>query len=1242
MTPLASIDACLAQLDFAAAAAAAEALPAGPARTLRQLRIALGLGETSVHEVMREAASTAATLAPTDPQRGALLTLAFDAALRARVYKHAEHTLSCLSEGLAGEAQVLSLRGKLALARDARDEARVCLRDAHARDAQSLDARLWLAELEYIEGDFERALRLLGPCIEDPTPSPRAAQALRLAAHAHGARADHREEARVLRLVVERYPKAPSLGHDQLSLAFAQAADGDYESCAATLRALWEGAPTSGLGAYARRRLDHLEGAANGKAQRLQQFPTTHQKRNFCGPAVLELCLRFLGIELSQDEIAGVVKRETGTPMYEISAFLAARGIAARRCEVTPARIRSAIDLGLPVIVQEEYSTTSHVAVITGYDPRLGVFIAQDPMTHRPELKAFEWTERSGSLFGNGGIVIVGRTEALDPARLAALDAEGLVEKPHFTALDAVDRRRASLQGAPEDALRDEILEACALAMAEEPGYPLAWARKGRALFGAHVHHPSERTRAQLMDFLQRARTGFRGAEWAHDLHADVLSHDGRLREAFVEMLAAHRADPGDAANLESMADVLRRLGELPDAEARFQEALVCDPGYLRAAENLGALYVAALVHADEGPFTASDELAWVAGPDVGPLHDELAHEGDALRERADWYTSLAVREAPDNPWNALQRGLFLALTEHYQAAAAQFAHAASLRDGPYPRMLEARAAWLAQDTARVAKVAAHVREAFPDSAPGHLWTALLAREAGDAAACFEALVHGVSVLGAGRSQLVDALWDAGLAFGGSEAAAVRLQQVVHDAPHDPDFVRAVAQKVDQEGQRGVAIDLLRAALALAPGDVNVRYRLGALLGEDTATHAEAQALLKEVLRQAPDAAVAKTALAWTYLTTEPQQGFEVLRPALDEGDPKVLEAAGVLLGRAGDAQAGADLRAQALAAFGTEAEGRLALARHHLAYNRFDLAADLMFPLRDGAEGLDQEDVEDALVSSARLSGRQMELHAWLVARCADGVPEHLAAEVYWAYRDMDFELAAAAAQVHAGMQDDEESAQEYEIYAAACLAQAGDLAPLEALAETLDENGVAWANMYHAYTDAKRFDAAADAAAKAHRFAPEDLESLSAWEMHCLDVGDKQGALQAARTAREKFPYQHLGDERLALLLGRDLDVESALRHSERAVGLAPFCHLAQTARAVALFVAGDFAGARQHAARSNALEPSSIPDQWSDAEAILRALAGDGAGLERLIHNRAERCRGWPFKAYDARLRSVAERS
>jgi tetratricopeptide (TPR) repeat protein len=1245
MTPLAALDSALDRLDVAAARAAADKLPSAPERELGALRCALLDGSVHALELMRRAEAVAAQLPAA--ARAEALGCAFEASLRARCHARASALLAEL-EPCAAAALTTALRGKLALARDARDEARSLLERAYAQDPREPRARLHLSELDYVEGKFPELLRRLGALLEEPGGGPRAAEGLRLIAHTHGARGEHGDEARVLAHLLARFPAAPSEPHDRLALAFAHASGGDYDAAARELHTLWARDPKGGLGRYARRRLDHLEASGAVEARRLAQFPTTHQKHNFCGPAVLELCLRYLGIALGQDEIAGVVKRETGTPMYEIGAFLRARGILGRRIEATPARIRSAIELGLPVIVQEEYSTTSHVAVITGYDPRLGVFIAQDPMTHRPELKSFEWTEQAGALFGSGGVVVVGRSELVTPERLAELDAAGLVDQKHLIALDAVDARRASLRGSEEDASADEVLAACDAALREAPGYPLAWARKGGALFMRQLHKPSDAHRGALLDFLQRARSAFRGAEWAHRLHAHVLENEGRLREAFAELISAHRADPSDAENLENMADCVRRLGELGDAEARFHDALACDPSYLRAAENLAALYVAALLHRSDAPFSDADALAWASVPDPGPRSEDVAHDDDSLTARADWYTALCLTERPQNPWNHRQRGLLEGVRGELAAARRAFSKAAELAPSPYVLGLVARAAVLGDEPDEASAAVEQLQRAFGEEPASWLWTAALAREAGEPEAAYAALVRGVAEVGAQRVALVDALWEAGVAFGGGEAAAVRLRQVVADAPHDPAFVREVARKVDGEHQRGVAIELLRAALALAPGDVNLRYRLGSLLSEDPTTEGEAQELLGEVLRQAPDATVARTLLAWTYLEQAPARGFDVLAPALDEGDAYVLETAGALALAAGDAARGSALCTKALRTFSTETEGRLALSRWHVYKNRYDLAVERIFPLMHALaalapdspelDGVARSDLEDALLTAARMAGRQMELHAWVKARCAEGVPEHLAGEVYWAYRDADPQLAAEGAEAFAAALDDADDQREYRIYAAGCRAQAGDQGPLDALAAGLDDDGVAWAAMYHAYVDAERYDDAARAAERAHRLAPHDLQSLSAWEMHCLDVGDKDSALAAAETALATHPYQHLGDERLALLRGRDLDAAEALAHSERALGLAPFCHLAQAARALALFVSGDHTGAARHAERSVRLEPSSSPDAWSDAEAIARALRGDAAGLERLFADRARRRLGWPFTAYDALLRST----
>ena len=66
---------------------------------------------------------------------------------------------------------------------------------------------------------------------------------------------------------------------------------------------------------------------------------------------MLELCLRYLDLELDQDEIAEEVKRERGTPMYEIVSFLRGHDIVGRRIEATPKRLRAAIDRPVPGVL---------------------------------------------------------------------------------------------------------------------------------------------------------------------------------------------------------------------------------------------------------------------------------------------------------------------------------------------------------------------------------------------------------------------------------------------------------------------------------------------------------------------------------------------------------------------------------------------------------------------------------------------------------------------------------------------------------------------------------------------------------------------------------------------------------------------------------------------------------------------------------------------------------------------------
>ena len=57
----------------------------------------------------------------------------------------------------------------------------------------------------------------------------------------------------------------------------------------------------------------------------------------------------------------------SGTPTYAMRRFLEKAGLEVRRIEAELPVLRKVIDLGLPLILEEEYSSSRHVAVAIGY-----------------------------------------------------------------------------------------------------------------------------------------------------------------------------------------------------------------------------------------------------------------------------------------------------------------------------------------------------------------------------------------------------------------------------------------------------------------------------------------------------------------------------------------------------------------------------------------------------------------------------------------------------------------------------------------------------------------------------------------------------------------------------------------------------------------------------------------------------------------------------------------------------------
>src|SRR5688500_10401559 len=177
-----------------------------------------------------------------------------------------------------------------------------------------------MGRLLYIMADFAAAEAELARV---PIESRHWGAAMRVRAAVAGARGEHEREAAVWRELLERRADGDGAQSDWIGLGLCLAALGQRTEAQGAFRSAWQLAPDSGNGRYARERMTHLESAPEGTRRvELKAFPTTAQKWNYCGPAVLELVLRYFDFTADQDAIANIVKREHGTPMFEIVAYL--------------------------------------------------------------------------------------------------------------------------------------------------------------------------------------------------------------------------------------------------------------------------------------------------------------------------------------------------------------------------------------------------------------------------------------------------------------------------------------------------------------------------------------------------------------------------------------------------------------------------------------------------------------------------------------------------------------------------------------------------------------------------------------------------------------------------------------------------------------------------------------------------------------------------------------------------------
>jgi tetratricopeptide (TPR) repeat protein len=569
------------------------------------------------------------------------------------------------------------------LAFDRRPEALATWKSAVALD-DAWRAQLGIVRVSYVMGDFARAKDVLASLpVIDATRVPAIRWRMLLARIER----DWPECLRFHDEVLEHARGGYRHRWDQLSRASTLDWLGRRADAVEAYRAVWRENESDSCGRLAREVLNCIERGAGGKRALLPAFPTTTQKHNYCGPAVLELVLRHLGVEADQETIATTVKiGDGGSPMLRIVRHLEAQGLATRRFEGTAARLRACIEGGLPVIVQEEYSTTQHVAVVVGVDEALGLLFVQDPMTHATAERLVGAEERLGQLFRHAATVAF-RVDDAEAAR--ALDEGDVKDQEHIRLVDSCDDEAIA-----QDV--EEIIARCERAIHLCADYPLAWHSQAWQLLWAAQRYDSRANVARFLSLLRRVRVQYGRSEWPHQVHARYLMWQQRHEEALIEYEDALRLDPGDANNAQYIAELHSDCNRADEATRGWWRALELDPSHVRATENFAAhalenedvelaehLVGCALVMAPENPFNHC--TASRVAEKLGRYDEAVAHARKCVEVDAEWTAGkrrLAdlLRQRDGTRDEALE--LMLALSRRWPAWAVPRLEAASiLRD---------------------------------------------------------------------------------------------------------------------------------------------------------------------------------------------------------------------------------------------------------------------------------------------------------------------------------------------------------------------------------------------------------------------------------------------------------------------------------------------------------------------------------------------------------------------------------
>ncbi|MCA8939634.1 MAG: C39 family peptidase [Planctomycetes bacterium] len=497
-------------------------------------------------------------------------------------------------------AQLLADEAYRLAALGARQEALQQLQQAVDIDAGCPDAFFLFANLLHIHGQAEDALQVLAMGLEQV---PTSIRLLQLAGEVYRELGNHADAAEAYRAAIAVSPEGAHSDGLRLEAAKALFADGKTGGAKQALEELLERNPRSSFRREARSRLAALASKARGH-HRIKGFPRTLQKRAYCAPNTLANLLTFWGSDSTQDEVAAQIFTD-GARWHDLLSFLRSiEGFETRAFLSNLDEVKSLLDSNIPVIVGEYTGLDGHCIALLGYDDRMGVVIAQDPLFYAPVEIPYADFETSWDFTDSLVVVTLPTKEAVNVfAKLNPTTCE-IVQRwtralslrqasHHEMALGELENLMAShpeflspfrtateihlMRGAPEKAL--EVLRP--LLKANKKNY---W-----ALRYAGEASLSQGDLAEAWEYFGKAVRRFADDSTLHYARAEIAFVAGDRKRARAELMWALDARPAFLPARLRLAQDYLEAGDLERAQWQAEHVLEIAPGHLMAEKILDA-----------------------------------------------------------------------------------------------------------------------------------------------------------------------------------------------------------------------------------------------------------------------------------------------------------------------------------------------------------------------------------------------------------------------------------------------------------------------------------------------------------------------------------------------------------------------------------------------------------------------------------------------------------------------------